>query len=193
MGAAGGGSTAGCAGVRARGPTEVGGSGGSGWGVGGGGVGAAGGGAVESAGVLGRVAVHPEARASRVSVATRRFTLVLRARLLWDCRIDRRGRKTAPETRRGPVERTWRWQARRGLLQRRRRQWLPGLQDRRRCERARRRRQCSRGWQRARGRRRAGARCLAGHGRLTSRRRGWRARLRRVAAADGDRNLGADG
>src|SRR5712692_326678 len=136
MGGAGGGSTAGCTGVKARGPTDAGGSGGSGWGVGGGGVGAASGGAVEGAGVLGRVAVHPEARASRVSVATRRFTLVLRARLLWDRRVDRNGRKTAPETRRGPAERNWRWHARRGLLHRRRHE-LPGLQDRRRQEGAR--------------------------------------------------------
>src|SRR2546428_772908 len=142
MGGAGGGSTAGCTGVKARGPTDAGGSGGSGWGVGGGGVGAASGGSVDDAGVLGRVAVHPEARASRVSVATRRFTLVLRGRLLWDRRDDRNGRKTAPETRRGPAERNWRWQARRWLLHRRRRHGLPGRQDRRRPEGARCRREC---------------------------------------------------
>src|SRR2546422_9146196 len=101
MGGAGGGSTAGCTGVKARGPTDAGGSGGSGWAVGGGGVGAASGGAVEGAGVLGRGAVHPEARASRGSVATRRFTLVLRARLLGGRRGDRDGGETAPGARRG--------------------------------------------------------------------------------------------
>src|SRR2546428_10970457 len=97
MGGAGGGSIAGCTGVKARGPTDAGGSGGSGWAVGGGGVGAASGGAVEGAGALGRVAGPPEARAGRVSVATRGVTLVLRGRLRWGRRVDRDGGKAAPE------------------------------------------------------------------------------------------------
>src|SRR3989442_8575419 len=85
--------------------------------------------------------IYPEARASRASVATRRFTLVWwgRGRLLWGRRVDRKGRKTAPQTRRRPAERTWRWQPWRGLLHRRRRPGLHGLRDRRRHEDARRR------------------------------------------------------
>src|SRR5258705_1587127 len=72
IGGGGGASTAGCAGITVRGPTDVGGRIGSGSGPGGGGVNATGG----VGGGLGFDVAHPEARASRVRIATKRFTLV---------------------------------------------------------------------------------------------------------------------
>jgi len=90
----GGGSTAGCAGLTARGPTDVGGRVGRGSGVGGGGVIAIGG--VVCAGGLGLGAAHPEARASRTRSATKRFTLVLRHRRR-GVGVYRRRREPSPE------------------------------------------------------------------------------------------------
>src|SRR6185436_12056087 len=113
MGGGGLGSTAGCAGVTARGPTDVGGSVGRGSGPGGG-VGIATGGVVCAAGGLGRGAAHPEARASRTRIATKRLTLVLRHRLRV-VGVDRRGREPSAEARRGPRERRGARKARSGL------------------------------------------------------------------------------
>src|SRR4029453_15877135 len=116
IGGGGLGSTAGCAGVTARGPTDVGGSVGRGSGPGGGGVTATGGGVC--AGGLGLGAAHPEARASRTTLARKRLTLVLRHRL-GVVRVHRRRREPSAEARRGPGER-------RGARKSRRRR-LPGL------------------------------------------------------------------
>src|SRR5262245_29963285 len=113
MGGGGLGSTAGCAGVTVRGPTDVGGRVGRGSGPGGG-VGIATGGVVCAAGGLGLGAAHPEARASRTRIATKRLTLVLRHRLRV-VGVDRRGREASAEARRGPRERRGARKARRGL------------------------------------------------------------------------------
>src|SRR4029450_6750104 len=69
------------------------------------------------AGGLGLGAAHPEARASRTTLARKRLTLVLRHRL-GVVRVHRRRREPSAEARRGPGER-------RGVRKSRRR--LPGL------------------------------------------------------------------
>src|SRR5262245_31256140 len=181
MGGGGLGSTAGCAGVTVRGPTDVGGRVGRGSGPGGG-VGIATGGVVCAAGGRGLGAAHPEAKASRTRIATKRLTLVLRHRLRV-VGVDRRGREPSAEARRGPRERRG---ARKALprlyhLRTRRTRWEdPGNPD---------------PWGRLRDRRgrlnRAGRRGrtldagdrLALDGRLAARGRGRRPRLRRVAQA----------
>src|SRR5262249_2853489 len=81
IGGGGFGSTAGWAGVTVRGPTDVGGSVGRGSGPAGAGGTGTGGGGVTCAGGRGRGAAHPEASASRTTMATKRLTLVLRRRL----------------------------------------------------------------------------------------------------------------
>src|SRR6266850_372421 len=113
IGGGGGGSTAGCAGITVRGPTDVGGRIGSGSGPGGGGVNATGG----VGGGLGFDVAHPEARASRTRIATRRFTLVLRWRLRV-VGVDRRWRQPAPEAWRRPGEGRGARKARRRLARR---------------------------------------------------------------------------
>src|SRR4029450_5940127 len=112
IGGGGLGSTAGGAGVPARGPPDVGGSVGRGSGPGGGGVTATGG--VVCAGGLGLGAAHPEARASRTTLARKRLTLVLRPRL-GVVRVHRRRREPSAEARRGPGERRGARKSRRSL------------------------------------------------------------------------------
>src|SRR5437879_1770675 len=191
IGGGGGGSTAGCPGITVRGPTDVGGRIGSGSGPGGGGVNATGGGV---GGGLGFFVAHPEARASRTRIATKRFTLVLRWRLRV-VRVDRRCRQPAPEAWRRPGEGRGARKARRRLAGRYHlRSWRRHAG--RRSENARHR-------LRRRGLDAAGHRELTRYGRLArdrqlarsgllaGRRRSRGPRLRRIAQAHVDHAVGA--
>src|SRR5262245_11806355 len=192
IGGGGLGSTAGWAGATVRGPTDVGGSVGKGSGLGGGGVTATGGGGVACAGGRGRGAAHPEASASRTTMATKRLTLVLRRRLRV---VGVHGRCREPSA-----------EARRGSGKRRRARTngphLSGLYHL--CPRLKHAGDGGNAWRRLRDRRRrlnsagqrnlprqgglAGNRWLTRNGLLAGRRR--RLRLRRVAQAHVDHAVG---